>query len=89
MVAANFNFPTSIRFGAGRVKDLPALCREAGMAAPLLVTDPALAEMAMTGEVVADLAAAGLKVKLFCDVRLQSGGGQCRGRRQGLSQRPP
>ena len=69
MVAANFNFPTSIRFGPGRVKDLPALCREAGMAAPLLVTDPALAEMAMTGEVVADLAAAGLKVKLFCDVR--------------------
>src|SRR3954451_793137 len=69
MLAANFNFPTSIRFGAGRVKDLPALCREAGMAAPLLVTDPALAEMAMTREVAADRAAAGLKIKLFCDVR--------------------
>lgn len=69
MVAANFNFPTNIRFGAGRVKDLPALSREAGMAAPLLVTDPALAEMAMTKEVVSDLAAAGLKVKVFCDVR--------------------
>jgi alcohol dehydrogenase len=69
VVAANFNFPTNIRFGAGRVKDLPALSREAGMAAPLLVTDPALAEMAMTREVVSDLAAAGLKVKVFCDVR--------------------
>ena len=69
MVAANFNFPTNIRFGAGRVKDLPALSREAGMAAPLLVTDPALAEMAMTKEVVSELAAAGLKVKVFCDVR--------------------
>jgi alcohol dehydrogenase len=69
VVAANFNFPTNIRFGAGRVKDLPALSREAGMAAPLLVTDPALAEMAMTKEVVSDLAAAGLKVKVFCDVR--------------------
>ena len=42
MVPANFNFPTSISFGAGRMKDLPALCREAGMAAPLFVTDPAL-----------------------------------------------
>jgi len=69
MVAANFNFPTSIRFGAGRVKDLPTLCREAGIAAPLLVTDPALAEMTMTREVAADLAAAGLKVRVFCDVR--------------------
>ncbi len=69
MVAANFNFPTNIRFGAGRVKDLPALSREAGMAAPLLVTDPALAEMAMTKEVVSDLAAAGLKVRVFSDVR--------------------
>ena len=62
-------FPTSIRFGAGRIKDLPRMCREAGMAAPLLVTDPALAEMAMTEEAVDDLAAAGLKVKLFSDVR--------------------
>src|SRR5262245_63729316 len=69
MVAANFNFPTSIRFGAGRVKDLPALCREASMAAPLLVTDPALAAMAMTKEVTADLDRAGLKVKVFSDVR--------------------
>jgi alcohol dehydrogenase len=69
MAAANFNFPTNIRFGAGRVKELPALSREAGMAAPLLVTDPALAEMAMTKELVADLTAAGLKVKVFSDVR--------------------
>jgi alcohol dehydrogenase class IV len=69
MVAANFNFPTSIRFGAGRVKELPALSREAGIVAPLLVTDPALAEMAMTKELTADLAAAGLKVGVFSDVR--------------------
>jgi alcohol dehydrogenase len=69
MVAANFNFPTSIRFGAGRVKDLPVLCREAGIGAPLLVTDPALAEMTMTREVATDLAAAGLKVRVFSDVR--------------------
>ena len=44
---ANWNYPTAIRFGAGRVAELPDVCRELGIARPLLVTDPALAEMAM------------------------------------------
>jgi alcohol dehydrogenase class IV len=45
---SNWNYPTSIRFGAGRVAELPELCRSLGIARPLLVTDPALAEMPMT-----------------------------------------
>src|SRR3954470_18420015 len=45
--SANWNYPTAIRFGAGRVAELPEACGTLGIARPLLVTDPALAEMAM------------------------------------------
>ena len=34
----NWNYPTSIRFGAGRIAELPDACRSLGMARPLLVT---------------------------------------------------
>jgi alcohol dehydrogenase class IV len=50
---ANWNYPTAIRFGAGRIAELPEACRSLGIARPLLVTDPALAEMAMVKEACA------------------------------------
>jgi alcohol dehydrogenase class IV len=45
--SANWNYPTAIRFGAGRIAELPDACRAHGIAWPLLVTDPGLAEMPM------------------------------------------
>jgi alcohol dehydrogenase class IV len=51
--SANWNYPTAIRFGAGRAAELPKACRRAGIARPLLVTDPALAEMAMVRDALA------------------------------------
>jgi alcohol dehydrogenase class IV len=60
---ANWNYPTAIRFGAGRVAELGEACRALGMARPLLVTDPALARLPM---VAAALAAAG--AGLFCAI---------------------
>jgi len=50
---ANWNYPTAIRFGAGRIAELPEACRTLGMERPLLVTDPALAELAMTRDAAA------------------------------------
>jgi len=50
---ANWNYPTAIRFGAGRIAELPEACRTLGIERPLLVTDPALAEMAMVREALA------------------------------------
>jgi alcohol dehydrogenase class IV len=50
---ANWNYPTAIRFGAGRIAELPEACRSLGMERPLLVTDPALAGMAMVKEAAA------------------------------------
>jgi alcohol dehydrogenase class IV len=42
---ANWNFPTTIRFGSGRISELPDACQRLGMTRPLLVTDPGLAEL--------------------------------------------
>jgi len=51
--SANWNYPTAIRFGAGRAAELPKAYRRLGIARPLLVTDPALAEMAMVKDALA------------------------------------
>ena len=69
MTSANYNYPTSVRFGAGRVAELPEMCAELGMERPLLVTDPGLAALPMTASIVGDLAAAGLGVKVFSAIR--------------------
>jgi alcohol dehydrogenase class IV len=45
---ANWSYPTAIRFGAGRVTELPEACAAAGMERPLLVTDKGLAGLPVT-----------------------------------------
>lgn len=65
----NFGFPTPIRFGAGRVKELPSFCASAGMKKPLFVTDKGLAGTPMVKDILASLAAAGLGSAMYSDVR--------------------
>ena len=65
----NFNFPTAIKYGAGRIKDLAELCKGAGIKRPLFVTDPGLSGMPMVAAIIADLKAAGLAVQVFSEVR--------------------
>ncbi|MFN0191749.1 MAG: iron-containing alcohol dehydrogenase [Aestuariivirga sp.] len=65
----NFNFPTAIKFGAGRIKELAQHCKAAGIMRPLLVTDPGLAKMTMTAAIVEDVKRAGLAIEMFSDVR--------------------
>ena len=55
---ANWNYPTAIRTGAGRVSELADVCRDLKMKAPLLVTDPGLAGLPMLADVVASCRAA-------------------------------
>ena len=65
----NWNYPTAIRFGAGRINELPGACRELGIRRPLLVTDPGLAALPMIDAAVADCQADGLACRIFADVR--------------------
>lgn len=68
-LSANWNYPTAVRFGAGRIKELPAACRTAGMERPLLVTDPFLATQPMTAKALALLNEAGLNAAMFSDIK--------------------
>src|SRR3954453_11684301 len=65
----NWNYPTSIRFGAGRIAELPEAVKVAGMRRPLLVTDPRLAAMPMGKDAAAALQAASVPCAVFSDVR--------------------
>lgn len=65
---ANWSYPTAIRFGAGRISELPDACEAARIARPLLVTDKALASLPITAETLAILDAAGLGRAVFSDV---------------------
>jgi alcohol dehydrogenase class IV len=66
---ANWNYPTAVRFGAGRIAELAEAVNSAGFAKPLVVTDPKLAAMPMFQKAVDSLAAAGLPAKLFSDIK--------------------
>jgi alcohol dehydrogenase class IV len=65
----NWNYPTSIRFGAGRIVELPDACKTLRMERPLLVTDPGLAALPMIANAVAACRAAGLSCEVFSDVQ--------------------
>ncbi|MGZ8283660.1 MAG: iron-containing alcohol dehydrogenase [Allosphingosinicella sp.] len=60
LAQANWNYPTAIRFGPGRIAELREAAASAGITRPLLVTDPALAGMDMVRESLAGLEGAGL-----------------------------
>ena len=65
----NWNYPTSVRFGPGRIAELPAVCRELGMKRPLLVTDPGLRKLPMLGKALVSLDAAGLGNAVFSEIQ--------------------
>ena len=65
----DWSYPTSVRFGAGRIAELADATRAAGMARPLFVTDPKLAATAMVKNALGLLDAAGIPASSFADVR--------------------
>jgi alcohol dehydrogenase len=65
----NINYPNPIKFGAGRIKELPEHCKAAGMMKPLFVTDPGLAKSEMVQAILANMKSAGLSVGTFFDLR--------------------
>src|SRR5262245_7095896 len=66
---ANWNYPTSVRFGAGRVRELGAVVKSAGITRPLFVTDAGLARNPMVAQAMAVLAGDGVAATLFSDVQ--------------------
>ncbi len=67
-LVANWSYPTSIRFGAGRIAEIGGAVRAAGITRPLLVTDRGLAAMDITARTLDLLADDDLGRAIFSDV---------------------
>ena len=67
-LVGNWSYPTSIKFGAGRISELASACAQAGISRPLLVTDRGLAALPITASTLDLMASAGLGRAIFSDV---------------------
>lgn len=65
----NWNYPTAIKAGPGRIKELAQHCKELGMTRPLLVTDPGLASLPMVQNALASCQEAGLACAAFSNIK--------------------
>ena len=64
-IKANWSYPTAIRVGPGRIAELAEACKAAGIARPLLVTDPGLSGLPMIARALEICAAAGIPAVVF------------------------
>ncbi len=67
-LVGNWNFPTKIRFGNGRIEELADACAESGIRNPLMVTDRGLARLEITDRILDLMEQAGLGRSVFSDV---------------------
>src|SRR5436853_2409557 len=65
----HWNYPTTVRLGAGRGGEPGEAAKAAKISNPLFVTDPVVAKMPMTTKAMDTLAAAGVPAKLFAEVQ--------------------
>ncbi|MGE8942635.1 iron-containing alcohol dehydrogenase [Leptospira interrogans] len=68
-LVGNWNYPTSVRFGAGRISELAQAVKSTGMQRPLLVTDPVLAKLPITQRALDVLSGDGVSAAVFSDVK--------------------
>lgn len=63
-----YNFPTTIRFGAGAVKELGDYLKSNNLQRPLIVTDPVVAQLDFFKEIISDLQSKGISTEVFSDI---------------------
>ena len=68
ILIGNWTYPTTIKFGPGRIKELLEACEIAGINRPLLVTDKVLAQLEITTTTLNLLKNKGIQAKIFSDV---------------------
>ena len=69
LLTGNWNYPTRIWSGAGRIGDLAEACALTGIAHPLIVTDKGLEDSGIIAKVCAVLAKAGLAYVVYAEVQ--------------------
>jgi alcohol dehydrogenase class IV len=65
----NWNYPTSIRFGVGKIGELADVCCQLNIKNPLLVTDKGLASLPLIADILQNLSDANFNPVLFCEVK--------------------
>lgn len=63
-----YNFPTTIRFGAGVSAELGDYLNKQGLKQPLVVTDATVSQLGFFKTIVADIKAKGLGAQVFSDI---------------------
>ena len=67
-LTANWSYPTTVKFGPGRIRELGEACLSLGVKNPLLVTDKVLAQLDITQKALAILKSSGFESSVFFDV---------------------
>ena len=67
-LTANWSYPTTVKFGPGRIRELGDACLSLGVKNPLLVTDKVLAQLDITQKALAILKSSGFESSVFFDV---------------------
>ena len=65
----NWNFPTPIWFGVGRIKDLALACRQLNIEKPLFVTDKGLVKLDIVSQTLDILKGEGIDFTVYSDVQ--------------------
>jgi alcohol dehydrogenase class IV len=73
---ANWNYPTRIRIGSGRLSELPNACKELKIKVPLLVTDPGLSHSTLVEQIFSLMHTAGIQVEVFSKIKANPTGDQ-------------
>ena len=68
-LVSKWNYPTTVRFGAGRISELPDALAFAGIKRPLFVTDPGLARLPVVASTLKILDDAKIPYGVFSDVK--------------------
>ncbi len=68
-LVSKWNYPTTVRFGAGRIAELPDALAFAGINRPLFVTDPGLAKLPVVALTLKILDGAKIPYGVFSDVK--------------------
>jgi alcohol dehydrogenase len=69
MTNYNWNYPTTVWVGEGRIKDLHSACSQLKIQKPLFVTDNGLAQSEMVKKIVKDLNDKSFPTSIFSNVR--------------------
>jgi alcohol dehydrogenase class IV len=63
-----YNFPTTIRFGAGSVEELPAYLKANNLSQPLIVTDPVVSQLGFFKKITESLVRNNIAVEVFSSI---------------------